>query len=232
MAVINDPNTAANIARVGMGATPGWMPMHVTSGPLPPGAGGAYRLSATSGTIAAALGANSELFQFRYVSATRTCIIHGISVSAAAIVAPAIATTVTNMQLKATMARAWTAAGTGGTRLTLTGNQAKLRTSFATSEVNDAGIATTAALGVGTKTLDTQDFGAITAGIYFDLAASDFDATLIKPVNLLGEFIGGLGYPPILANQEGFVIRSGIVMPATLTWNLVVNVLWSEVDGF
>jgi hypothetical protein len=187
----------------------------------------------TSGTIAASLAANSELFQFRYVTgASRVAMVFGITVSAAMIVVPTAGTTTVNMQLRATAARSWTVAGSGGTRATLTGNNQKLRTGHATSEVNDIGMATTGALTAGTKTLDTQDIGGITGGVYFDLAASDYTAQLIPQTNLLGEFAGGMGFPLVLANQEGFVVRTGLVMPATMTWNLVVNVLWSEVDGF
>lgn len=216
-----------------MGAAPGWMPMHVANGPLPVGNGGAYRVSSTTGTIAASLGANSELFQFRYVtSSSRVALIYGISVSAAMIVAPAVGTTPVNISLRAAIARAWTAAGTGGTRLTMSGNQAKLRTSHATSEVNDIGIATTAALSAGTKTLDTQDLGSVVSGVYFDLAAGDNSGILIPYSNLMGEFAGSMGFPIILANQEGFIIRSGAALPATMTWNMTCSVLWSEVDGF
>jgi len=230
MAVINDPNTAANVAAVGAKT---YSPLHTLGGPFPVGAGGAYRINMISGTIAASLGANSELFQFRYVTAVaRVCLVHGVTVSAAMIVAPAVGTTPVNMQLVGKIARAWTADGTGGTAATLTTNNQKLRTSQATSEVVSARMATTAALGAGTKTFDAQNFGGVTGGVYFDLAASDIDATLIRQTNLLGEFAGSLGFPLVLANQEGFSVLSGLVMPATLTWNLSVNVLWSEVDSF
>lgn len=233
MATINDPNTAANVARVGMASGMVWTPLHTASGPIPVGGGGAYRLSMTSGTIAASLGANSELFQFRYVTgASRVCLVHGVGVTAAMVVAPAVSTTPVNMQLRAALARAWTVDGTGGTAATLTGNNQKLRTNHATSEVVSARMATTAALGAGTKTLDAQDIGGVTGGIYFDLAAGDLSNQLIPWTNLFGEFAAGMGFPIVLANQEGFVVRSGLAMPATMTWNLVVNVLWSEVDGF
>lgn len=232
MAVINDPNTAANIARVGMGATPGWMPMHTTPGPLPVGAGGAYRLSMTSGTIAASLGANSELFQFRYVTAaSRVALVYGITVAAAEIVSQAVSTIV-NQSIRATVARGWSGVGSGGTRATMTTNQAKLRTSHATSEVNDIGMATTAALTAGTKTLDTQDLGSTVTANQTGATVADGSRTLFPQTNLLGEFAGGLGFPLVLANQEGFVVRTGAAMPATMTWNLIVSVLWSEVDGF
>lgn len=210
-----------------------WTPQHSASGPFPVGAGGAYRLSMTSGTIAASLAANSELFQFRYVTAaSRVALIHGVTVSASMIATPTAGTTPVNMQLVGKIARAWTADGTGGTAATLTGNNQKLRTSHATSEVVSARMATTAALGAGTKTFDAQNFGGVTGGIYFDLAAGDTDNTLIKQTNLLGEFSGGLGFPLVLANQEGFSVLSGVVLPATMTWNLVVNILWSEVNTF
>lgn len=233
MAVINDPSIASNVTRVGMGSGMVFTPVHTVNGPLSVGAGGAYRLSMTSGTIAASLAANSELFQFRYVTATnRICLVHGVSVSASMIATPTAGTTPVNMQLALRVARTWTVAGSGGTRATLTTNNQKMRTAHATSEVNDIGMATTAALTAGTKTLDSQDHGAVTGGIYFDLAAGDCDNTLIQQTNLLGEFIGGMAFPLVFANQEGFVIRSGVAMPATMTWNLVANVAWSEVDGF
>jgi len=229
MAVINDPNTSANIASVGNKV---YQPFHTLSGPFPVGAGGAYRISMTSGTIAAALAANSELFQFRYVTAaSRVCLVCGVTVSASLIVAPTVGTTPVNIQLVGKIARTWSAAGSGGTRATLTTNNQKLRTSFATSEVNDIGMATTGALTAGTKTFDSQNFGGVTGGLYFDLAASDVSGVLIPQTQLLGEFTG-LGFPLILANQEGFCILSGVVLPATMTWNLVVNVLWTETDTF
>lgn len=239
MAVINDPNTAANIMRVGMGATPGWMPGHMTNGPLPVGNGGAYRLSLASGTMAAGLAANAEIFQFRFVTAaSRVALVHGISVSAAMLTLPALSTTVMPgpFTLHVAIARGWTVAGSGGARATLTTNNAKLRTSgFATSEVNDAGISTTAALTAGTKTLDTANIGGVTGSGPGVLTAVGVvgPGVFIPKTNLLGEFSAGMAYPAIFANQEGFVIRNGAVaFPATMTWQFTVDVAWSEVDGF
>lgn len=213
-----------------MGAGTIFTPQHVTSGPLSVGTGGAYRLSMVSGTLAAAIAANAELFQFRFVTgAARVCLVHGISVSAGANVA---ATAAAILSLRATVARAWTAVGTGGTRATLTGNLQKLRTSHATSEVNDIGMATTAALGAGTKTLDTQDVGGVAYGVGTGAITTAVNLNLVPKTNLLGDFAGSLAFPLVLANQEGFVIRTGIVQPATMTWNLTVDVAWSEVQSF
>lgn len=230
MAVINDPNIASQVAQVGMGSGTVWTPQHVTSGPLTPGTGGGYRVSMTSGTIAAALAANSELFQFRYVTgAARKCLVHGISVSAAMNVA---ATAAALLSLRATVARSWTVAGSGGTRATMTGNNQKLSTQHATSEVSDIGMATTGALTAGTKTLDSQDIGGVSYGILTGAITVATSGIILPQTNLLGDFAGSLAYPLILANNEGFVIRTGIIGPAAMTWALTVNVAWSEVQGF
>ncbi|HEV8474600.1 MAG TPA: hypothetical protein VGR82_17615 [Methylomirabilota bacterium] len=231
MAVINDPNIAGNIARVGMGAGMAWSPQHVVSGPLPVGAGGAYRLSMQSGTMAVSLGANAEIFQFRYVTAaSRVCLVHGLSISAALNVA---ATTAVLAALRATIARAWTVAGSGGTRATMTGNNQKLRTTHATSEVNDIGISTTAALTAGTKTFDAQDFGGVAFSFGTGAITVAPNLNLVPKTNLLGDFLGGLAWPLVLANQEGFAIRNGAnAFPAGATWTFGVDVAWSEVDAF
>ncbi len=230
MATINDPNLAANVAQVGMGAGTVWSPQHVTSGPLPIGTGGAYRLSMVSGTMAAALGANSEIFQFRYTTAVgRVCLVHGISISAGANVA---ATAAAITSLRATIARAWTVAGSGGTRATMINSNQKLRTAHATSEVADIGCATTGALTVGTKTLDAQDIGSVALGLGTGAITTAVNLNLCQKTNLLGDFAGSQAFPLVLANQEGFVIRTGIVFPATMTWNFSVDVAWSEVQSF
>lgn len=231
MAVWNDPDIAANVSRVGMGTGMVWKPGHVVDGPLPVGAGGAYRLSMQSGTMAAALGVNSEIFQFRYVTgASRVCLVHGLSISAGANVA---ATAAALVALRATIARSWTVAGSGGNRATLAGNNQKLRTGFATSEVTDIGCASTGALTAGTKVLDGQDIGSIAAGIGTGAISTALSLTFIPKTNLIGEFVGSMAWPLVLAHQEGFVIRSGAnAFPAAMTWTFGVDVAWSEVDGF
>jgi hypothetical protein len=231
MAVINDPNLSSNIARVGMGSGMVFTPQHVVSGPLAVGNGGAYRLSMQSGTMAVSLAANSEIFQFRYVTAaSRVCLVHGIAISAGPNVA---ASTAVLAAFRATIARAWTVAGSGGTRATMTTNNQKLRTSHATSEVNDIGISTTAALTAGTKTLDSQDIGSVAFGIGTGAITTAANLIWVPKTNLMGDFIGGLASPIVLANQEGFVIRIGAnAFPAGATWTFGVDVAWSEVDGF
>jgi len=52
--------------------------MRTTLRPLDYGALGSYRLSLLSGTMAAGLAANSEVFQFRWSDATRICVVTSI----------------------------------------------------------------------------------------------------------------------------------------------------------
>lgn len=214
---------------VGVGAEAA-APLHTVRLPVSYGAGGFYRIGATSGTMAAGLAANAEIFQFRYVTAaSRLALVYKVSIGAAANLAATAAGLVT---FRLTAARSWTAAGTGGTRLVLTGNNTKLRSAVATSEVNDAGIATTAALTAGTKTLDTTDVGAISIGIGTGAITTAANLNLL-PQSSLFDADGEGQHPLVLANQEGFIIRNGAAAwPATMTWGFSVNILWAEVPAF
>lgn len=225
MAVL-EGGVSGSLAGVGAEAA---LPLHTVKYPVSVGAGGAYRLGTTSGTMAAALAANSEIFQFRYVTAaSRVALVYKVSISAGANVA-AGAAAITAFRM--TAARSWTVAGSGGTRLTLTGDNVNLRTSYTTSEVTDAGISTTAALTVGTKTLDTTDLSAISIGIGTGAITTGVALPLLAPSNLF-DADGEGQHPLVLANQEGFIIRTGIIFPITMTWAFSVNVLWLEVPAF
>lgn len=219
--------TSGSLAGVGAESS---SPLHTVRLPVSYGSGGWYRIGATSGTMAAALGANSEIFQFRYVTAaSRIALVYKVSVSAGANVA---ATAAGLAAFRMTAARSWTAAGSGGARITLTGDNVNLRTSMATSEVNDAGISTTAALTAGTKTLDTTDIGACSIGIGTGALTVAANMNLLEQTALF-DADGEGQHPLVLANQEGFVLRSGAnAWPATMTWSFSVNVMWAEVPAF
>lgn len=205
-------------------------PLHTVRLPVSYGAGGFFRMGMTSGTMAAALGANAEIFQFRYVTAaSRLALVYKVSISSGMNVA---ATAAALLAYRMTAARSWTAAGSGGTRATLTGDNTNLRTSMATSEVNDAGISSTAALTAGTKTLDTTDLGAVSFGIGTGAITVSPTLPILAPTALF-DADGEGQHPLVLANQEGFVIRAGAnAHPAGMTWSFSVNVLWGEVPAF
>jgi len=203
--------------------------LRVTGRPIDYGALGFYRASATSGTMAVSLGANAEIFQFRWPDATRFAVVTRVGISAGSNVAAAAAAL---LAFKCTIARSWTVAGSGGTRLTLTGNNQKLRTSMGTSLVNDAGISTTAALTAGTKTLDAQDVGAVSFGVGTG-AITVSPSLVICPRYELLNVDASTDHPIILAQNEGFVIRTGVnAFPAGMTWSFSVDVSWAEVAAF
>lgn len=228
MAVINDPITAALIARVGNVA---FTPLHAVAGPFLAGNGGAYRVSMISGNMAVSLAADSEIFQFRYVTSNnRVCLVHGVAISAG--IGAAAPTAATNLSFRMTVARGWTAAGSAGTRATLTGNNGKLRTSHQTSEVNDMGISTTTNLSTGTKTLDAQDMGGVTFGASTGALTVQMQGILLPKTSLFGDVDRPMGYPLVLATQEGFIIRNGLAFPAGMLWRFQVDVAWTETDAF
>ena len=102
---------------------------------------------------------------------------------------------------------------------------------MATSEVADAGISSTGALTAGTKTLDGVDLGSVSTSILTGAITVATDGVFLPPTKLF-DSDGEGQHPLVLANQEGFVIRSNIIFPATATWQLGVNVFWSEVPAF
>jgi hypothetical protein len=205
--------------------------LRVTIRPVNYASLGFYRVGPISGTMAVSLGANSEVFQWRWSDATNLGIMYKVSASIGANVA---ATAAALAALRLTIARSWTVAGSGGTRLTMTTNNAKLRASMGTSLVNDIGIPTTGALTAGTKTFDATDIGAvaigigtgaITTGLQFSLL-SNRDGTLFDA--------SAEGYHPIVfAQNEGIAIRTGAnAFPTGMTWNLAVQAAWAEAVAF
>jgi len=186
---------------------------------------GGYRLSMLSGQIAASLAAGSELFQFRWTDASgKRCVLHDLQVG---VVVDGNITTAVPIVLEAVAARAFSAAGTGGSTATITGNNGKMETAFGTTLLGEARMATTAALGAGTKTLDTQGFGLAIGGSGTTAGAS-------TPIGMTGLYrpIAGVEHPLVLAQNEGFVIRSVLAGPGTGTWRLAVLAAWGEVAAY
>jgi hypothetical protein len=197
--------------------------------PLDVGALGHYQFAGVTGAIAAGMAANGELFHFRWTDATRLAVIHKISVTGMRATTAFVAGTI---DLKATIARSWTADGSGGTAVTMTGNNQKMRTSMGTSLVGTIRIATTAALGAGTKTLDTQDIGLIATHSSGGVgSATPIIGSIHLPLtDLFEQDVADLEHPVILAQNEGVVVRATV--PGTGVWNLGVMCKWSEVAAF
>lgn len=199
----------------------GFRALKVEQRPVEYGALGSYRKSLISGTMAAALAANSEIYQFRWTDATRLCIIQKVVLDGFG-AGTAFTAGFANIQMLPS--RSWTVAGSGGTAGTLTGNNGKTRTSMGTTLVGDIRIASTAALTAGTKTNDTDPIGQYTFAVN-----ATANAQFAANVTLFGEDIGPT-HPLILAQNEGFILRATV--PATGTWQFGVTTIWTEVTAY
>jgi len=203
MAVL-EGGTSASLAEVGAAAA---IPLHVTAKPLPVGTLGHYAVAAETGAIAAGMAANGQLFSCRWTDATRFAAISSIIVTG---MRATTAFAVGTITIKATVARSFTASASGGTPITLTGDNQQLRTSFGASLFGDMRIASTAALTAGTQTLDTQDIGQITthSSAGWNAATPIIGSTYLPTVNLFVPRIADGEHPLILAQNEGVVVRS------------------------
>jgi hypothetical protein len=193
-----------------------------------PQIGNEYSLGVTTGIIAASLGASSELFQFRNASSTTLARINRITISAA--VTTTMFAAGVPVELALFKATGWSAAGTGGTAVSPAA-LLKRRTRFGSSAMasGDIRIATTGALGAGTKTLETLALSTVLAG---GPITGALDGTFIQPGTVLWECSPGDDeHPLILGNNEGLSLVS-VAVPGTGTWRLGVNVYWGEVGAY
>jgi hypothetical protein len=194
--------------------------MRVVNYPLDDGSLMSGSLGVQTGTMAAGLGAASEIFQFRWTS-SNLCAIELITVSAGGIAAFTAGMAVFDV----VFARSFTVAGTGGGTATITGNNQKLRTSMATTVLGEARTATTAALTAGTKTLDSQALASVAS------STTATAGTVIVPAGtVLFSSAGNSGYPIVLAANEGVVVRATV--PATGTWTGAITIKWAELSAY
>jgi hypothetical protein len=186
------------------------------------GGGGSYAMALTTGTMAAGISADSEILQFRWTSTTYAALIRRVQIEAIAL---GTAFTAGQCIFSAFAARSFTAAGTGGGAATITTNNAKLNTDFATTQVAEIRVATTAALTAGTKTLDAQPLARHNQGVantawlpitpnrpLLDISAERY------PLRLEAQSAGG---------GEGLIITTTV--PATGTWSATINIEWDEI---
>lgn len=196
--------------------------VRTTLRPIDHGSFGSYRAAQISGTMAAGLAGNSEIFQFRWSDASRLCIV--TSVVFDGLSGSATAFTAGFGKVDMLVARSWTADGSGGTALTLTGNNAKTRSNMGTTLLGAARIASTAALTAGTKTLDSNAVGQYSAAF-----GTGTSIQWIPQFDLFHTDPGGES-PLVFSQNEGFVVRATV--PATGTWQFGVTVAWTEVGAY
>jgi len=199
----------------------------VAGRPMHLGTRGAYALGGVSGVMAAGMGANSEIFQMRWIDATRKLLVRSVSVS----MAPGTtAFTAGPIEMNLTFARSWSVDGTLGAPIVFsTNNTNKKRTDFPLSLFSDTGvrISTTAALGAGTKTLDTNRAASV-SGYVSSVATTAASGPQLIPYTVLWQRNTHDEYPALFEQNEGLVVRATV--PATGTWQFSVGIEWCEVD--
>ncbi|HSW91837.1 MAG TPA: hypothetical protein VLG09_04280 [Candidatus Saccharimonadales bacterium] len=194
-----------------------------TTRPMELGARGAYSFGAMTGVLAATT--TGEIFQMRWIDATRDMLLRSVWV-AGFISTTAFAAGVPP-QLAMRIARSWTVDGTGGTAIVFsTANTDKKRTDFPLSLLSDTGtrIATTGALGAGTKTLDTNRCAYLVGQ-----AGNTTGSTYVIPPTYIWQRNTDDEYPFLFEQNEGFIIEIPAI-PATGTWSVSVQVEWCEID--
>lgn len=228
MAVI-EGGSSGNLVEVGAAAAAG---QHVILKPTDAGALGHYRIAATTGTIAAALAANGQIFYVRWTDATRLMVISRVKVSFQALTL-FTAATLTDFGFDLIKATAVSAGG-GGTDLGAIAKP-KMRTGMAASLLDTAGlmrISTTAAL----TALTTLDGASIAQSIgdpqRVNPAAATEEQRVNDPTLLFEANIGRGEHPIVLAQNEGLVVRNRAVWPAAGTGVFQVQMAWSEVTAY
>jgi hypothetical protein len=187
------------------------------------GAQGSYSASVVSGTMAAGLGGAAPILAFLWKPAvvlTSLALIRRIKFTANVLGTGFTAGTV---KFDFLIARAFTVQDTGGAAVTLTTNNAKARTSFATTQAAIQASAT-ATLTAGTRTLDANPFRTLLNGVgtgTFISIVGDTEVYRAVPGD----------WPLVFAGTgEGFVIQATV--PATGTWNWACSIDWDEVSSY
>lgn len=200
----------------------------VTPRPVDHGTLGAYTWGGSTGILPAALAANSEILQWRWTHAANLLVIRKVRISAA--VTTTMFAAGVPVEIDMVKSTGWTVAGTGGTGLTPAA-MLKRRTSMGSTLIaaGDVRIATTAALGAGTKTLETLSMSSLVAG---GPITGSLNGTIIAPGTILWQAEVGDGeHPEVLVQNEGFSIRS-VAVPGTGTWRAAFTVDWAECTSY
>lgn len=213
MAVLQDPMVPANMARFEAGGS-----QRVTSGIV----GDRYSQGNITGTMAAALAANSAIYAMRSNPGTsRKMRIHRIRLQWTTIVA---FTTPITAGRRLAIFRGVGAAPSGGTTIGVTSEKDSLSPA-SQCDTLQGGIQLIAATGALTV-----------AGITFE--ASPIRQMSLTHVGAAGaftealfDFDGDSGGPLILNPGELMAIRNPAAMDAAGTWQANVNVDWTEIDN-
>src|SRR5258706_9636035 len=191
---------------------------------------GSYGLSVVTGTLAAALAASAVVYSARWGDATKIAVITSLRARLLPLTPWTAATLSDSSSFDCFLGRTFTASHTGGTALTLTGSSFKRRNSFSSTAFTDLRIATTAALGGGTITLDAHPFCASLRKANRVNSAAATEEVIVPQIDGLDINFNTVNgdHPIILVQNEGVVIRNRTVWPAAGTGILLVEMNWNE----
>lgn len=223
MAVI-EGGVSAVLAGVGAQAA---VALHTVSKPTDYGALGHYRIAGVTGTLAAALAAGAQLFQFKWTDATRLAVITYVQWRFKTLT---VFTSATLTDFGVDMFHVGSyASGGGGTAM---GAPTKMRANMGASLVGGINIATTGALTAAT-TLDANAMAQSIGHPNRRTPATAIEEPLDQvPAGLFNPDLGHGECPLVLAQNEGFVLRNRTVWPAAGTGILQVEIGWAEVTAF
>ncbi|HEV7675088.1 MAG TPA: hypothetical protein VGQ12_11215 [Candidatus Angelobacter sp.] len=206
----------------------------------PPAVLGCYQVNGRTATYGG-LSAAAPLFSFRWGDATRIAIINHVKVQVIATVA---ATTAGQAERELIIARGFSASDTGGTAVTLTGNNQKMRTSQGTSLVTDMRFFG-GTISAGTRTLDANPIASAVAWLPLNMTGVDIGCSGAGPTGAAWSCVSSSGYidllntangqdyPLVLAQNEGFIVRIGKdAMPAGATQQTYLTVQWCEANAY
>jgi hypothetical protein len=180
---------------------------------------GSYSTSQVSGTIAAGtITSLGKIAAFRWAPTITTYLarIRRIKVS----MGDLAGFTAGFASFHAFFGRAYTVAdSTGATASTMTGNNAKLKTAWATSNGAILYVSTTGLISGGTVTMDTNPIATIAASV-----VATAGQPVIPAYDLFRAEAGDHGI--VLANQEGIVLQA--IAPATGSMSFGITVEWDE----
>lgn len=185
--------------------------------------GNSFSASVGFNPMTAGLAANAEILQMRWSDAVNLRRIRILAVEFSA-ANDTVAFTAGSASFGLNVARSWTVDGTGGSALSVTGNNQKLRQTQNPAIGTTVRRSTGTALGAGTKTLDSFSHSSIASGVTGVIGQQIVDPNTF----LWKDLVTAYGQPIILAHQEGITITADV--PATGTWRWNANIFWAEVD--
>lgn len=187
---------------------------------------GHYSVGSPTGLFTAPLAAAGAIFSFRWTDTASFAVLERITVGyvmSTAFVAAQV------IDLDCIIQRGFTASDTGGTALLPSSTNAgtnRVRAPMSPSSIGDLRISTTAALGAGTKTADTNPFGAApminnnTAGV----GQQEID---LYKLDTFGQ------HPIVFTASEGFNVRNVTAWAGVASvGKYYVTVDWAEVEGY